>query len=216
VSENLFGEEGIRVGLKLFTCEGGHILLPDRTLVLVSREDGGNLIVIPPREVWERSELTPAELTRWSFLVAATGKAMLDVLPQLEGGCINYWEAGNWALNDGAEPVGPKTAQGFRKVHIHLLGRSRTASSPSWKWGEAPKFPDFAERHVWAQKFERLTAEECLNILTRVETILKSRYEMTADQLAPWSQCSVCRYPTPLEQGQSQNVCAECRHSSHS
>lgn len=203
------------MGLKLFTCRGGHILLPDRGLVLVSREDGGNLIVTPAREVWERSELTPAELTLWSFLVAATGRAMLEVLPQLEGGCINYWEAGNWALNDRAEPSGPKTAKDYRKVHMHLLGRSRTASSPAWRWGEAPKFPDFAERHAWAQKFERLTAEECLNILTRVETLLKSHYEIPPSDLAPWSQCRACEYPAPSEQGQSQNLCAECRHTTH-
>ena len=34
---------------------------------------------------------------------------MIDVLPQLAGGCINYWEAGNWALNDEAEPKGART-----------------------------------------------------------------------------------------------------------
>ncbi|MGZ5446485.1 MAG: hypothetical protein ACXWLY_31685 [Thermoanaerobaculia bacterium] len=79
--------------ITLFTSSGGSIVLPE--LVLVDREDGGNLIVEPPRDVWERSELTAEELTLWSFLIAATGRAMLDVLPQLEGGCINYWEAGN-------------------------------------------------------------------------------------------------------------------------
>ena len=86
------------------------MVLPDEKLVLVDRSDGGNLIVNPPRDVWERSELTPAELVAWSFLVAATGRAMIDVLPQLEGGCVNYWEAGNWALHHDAEPAGPKTA----------------------------------------------------------------------------------------------------------
>ncbi len=60
---------------------------------------------------WERSELTPAELTQFAFLVSAAGRAMLDVLSQLEGGCINYWEAGNWALNDDAEPKGRKVGR---------------------------------------------------------------------------------------------------------
>ena len=36
---------------KLFACHGGNINL--FSSVLVSREDGGNLWVIPPREVWE-------------------------------------------------------------------------------------------------------------------------------------------------------------------
>lgn len=202
------------MSLKLFTCHGGHIVLPDQTLVLVSRQDGGNLIVIPNREVWERSELTPVELMHWSFLVAATGKAMLDVLSQLDGGCINYWEAGNWALNEQAEPAGAKTAREFRKVHLHLLGRSRRATSPSLKWGEAPKFPDFAERYSWASKHERLCAEECRNIVARVETLLKSHYEMPASHIEPWATCKTCGYPTPLEPGQKQTVCAECRQTS--
>jgi len=168
---------------KLFTCQGGHIVLPNRGLVLVDRQDGGNLIVIPPREVWERSELTPVELMLWSFLVAATGQAMLEMLPQLEGGCINYWEAGNWALNHHAEPNGAKMAKEYRQVHTHLLGRSRTATSPNWRWGEAPKFPDFVDRFSWASKNERLNAIECRSIVARVETLLQDRYGLPASEI---------------------------------
>ncbi|MBA3765433.1 MAG: hypothetical protein H0W99_00330 [Acidobacteria bacterium] len=204
------------MSLKLFTCHGGHIVLPDRKLVLVSRQDGGILVVIPPREVWERSELTPAELTLWSFLVAATGKAMIEVLPQLEGGCINYWEAGNWALNDEAEPKGLKAAREYRKVHLHLLGRSRNATDPAWRWGEAPKFPDYVERYSWASKHERLYPEECRNILAQVETRLKEHYEMAASNISPWATCPVCGYPTPLESGRGTSVCEECQHTPRS
>jgi hypothetical protein len=171
-----------RVDLTLFACDGGRIVLPGRSVVLVDRQDGGHLCVPPPREVWERSELTPVELTLWSFLVAATGRAMLDVLPQLEGGCINYWEAGNWALNSEAEPKGPKAAREHRRVHAHLLGRSRTATSPSWRWGEAPKFPDFGERHAWASAFESLEPEECRKIVAQVDRLLKGRYGMKGAQ----------------------------------
>jgi rubrerythrin len=201
------------MSLKLFTCHGGHIVLPDRTLVLVSRQDGGNLIVIPPRDVWERSELTPVELMLWSFLVAATGKAMIDVLPQLEGGCINYWEAGNWALNDEAEPKGLKTASVYRKVHMHLLGRSPAATDPAWRWGEAPKFPDYIERYAWASKNERLHPEECRRVVAQVESSLKAHYEMRASHIAPWAACPVCGYPTPLENGRAERVCAECQNT---
>ena len=38
-----------------------------------------------------------------SLGIVQAGRAMLDVLPQLENGCINYWEAGNWALNGKLE-----------------------------------------------------------------------------------------------------------------
>lgn len=81
----------------LFEGKGGRIVLPD--LLLVDRKDGGHLCVDPPRDVWERGELSAEELAQWSYLVAAAGSAMIEALPQLEGGCINYWEAGNWSLH---------------------------------------------------------------------------------------------------------------------
>jgi hypothetical protein len=201
------------MSLKIFTCPGGDVVIPDRELVLVSRQDGGNLIVIPPREVWDRGELTSVELMLWSFLVAGTAKAMLSVLPQLEGGCINYWDAGNWALNDQAEPKGPKMGRGYRKTHLHLLGRSRTATAPSWRWGEAPKFPDYVDRTAWASKFERLTAIECRNILARTEALLTADYGMPADRIGPRTTCRACGYPIPTEPGQqeAQAVCSECQ-----
>jgi hypothetical protein len=162
------------VSRTLFECSGGRLVLPE--MVLVDRGDGGHLCVNPPRDVWERGELAPRELTLWSFLVAATGKAMLEALPQLEGGCINYWEAGNWALNDEAEPRGPKTPRDHRRVHLHLFGRSRHATHPSWRWGEAPRFPDFAGRIAWASGFEPLSAAECRDIVERTEALLRSEY----------------------------------------
>lgn len=166
----------------LFECEGGTVNLPAVNLVLVDRADGGNLIVNPPRDVWERSELTAEELTKWSFLVAATGRAMLDALPQLEGGCINYWEAGNWALNELAEPRGPKFGPKHRRVHLHLLGRSRTAKSP-YAWGEAPEFPKFSDRHSWAKDFKQLTPQECGAVVSRLQAILHDKYSMTGRSL---------------------------------
>ena len=166
--------------MKILTCSGGSVVVPDERLVLVDREDGGNLIVNPPRDVWERRELTPRELTLWSFLVAATGSAMLDVLPQLDGGCINYWEAGNWALNDDAPPAGPKTAPLHRRVHLHLLCRSRFAKSESMRWGEAPKFPDYRDRHAWAASHRRLNDAECRAIADRAKSLLAGAYAMEA------------------------------------
>jgi hypothetical protein len=159
----------------LFTCDGGCVVLPD--LVLVGREDGGHLVVNPPRVVWERSELTAVELCGWSALVAATGRAMIDSLPQLADGCVNYWEAGNWALHADAEPAGPKTVRAHRQVHAHLLGRSPDAIHPSWRWGEAPRFPAFVDRFSWAAEFERLTAGECAAIVSRLTDRLGGRRE---------------------------------------
>lgn len=181
--------------LRLYTCAGGDIVLPAQSLVLVDRADGGNLVINPPRDVWERSELSVAELTAWSHLVAATGQAMIESLPQLEAGCVNYWEAGNWALNEAAAPVGPKTAPQHRSVHMHLLGRSRFAQSADHQWGEAPRFPLFGQRLEWANKNARLAPEECRAIVERADALLETKFD-----LAPrfkFTLCADCGYPLP-------------------
>ena len=116
----------------------------------------------------ERSELSARELAAWSRLVAATGAAMLECLPQLRDGCVNYWEAGNWQLNDVAEPPGPKPVRDYRRVHLHVFGRSRDARHPAWLWGEAPAFPRFADRETWARDFRPLTSSECASIAAAI------------------------------------------------
>lgn len=162
----------------LLTTSGGTVELPREGSVLVPREDGGHLIVNPPRPVWERSELTRDELIAWSLLVAAAGQAMIESLPQLKDGCVNYWEAGNWALHDDAAPRGRKRAREHRSVHLHIFGRSPRAADPSWQWGEAPSFPRFHEREQWASRFERLNRYECDTIVRALESILRDQYAM--------------------------------------
>src|SRR5206468_112232 len=90
----------------IYKGAGGTVVLPK--MVFLDRLDGGHLIINPPHEVWEQSELSAIDLAHWCFLVGAIGRAMIDVLPQLEAGCVNYFEAGNWALNDAAPPKGRK------------------------------------------------------------------------------------------------------------
>jgi hypothetical protein len=198
------------MSVTLFRGDGGALVLPDPANLLVSRELGGNLVVNPPRAVWERSELTADELTQFAFLVSAAGRAMLDSLPQLSGGCINYWEAGNWALNDDAEPRGRKDARSFRSMHLHLLGRSPTSTDPAWKWGESPRFPAFAERHSWAARFERLTAEECRQIVCRMDALLRTRYGVQSGRLIATAPCTRCGYPAPVAAADAGHLCAEC------
>jgi diadenosine tetraphosphate (Ap4A) HIT family hydrolase len=198
------------MSLVLLRSEGGMLTLPDRQSLLVSREDGGNLVVNPPRSVWERSELTAEELTRFAFLVSAAGRAMIDTLPQLADGCINYWEAGNWALNDAASPPGRKAARRHRQMHLHLLGRSPTSTNPAWRWGESPIFPAFAERHSWASRFERLTAAECRQIVDRAETLLRTTYGLDPGKMVTSSPCDSCGYPTPMAIRETTHRCVEC------
>lgn len=183
-------------------------MLPDAVSTLVGREDGGNLIIMPPRDVWERSELMPDELMSWSFLIAATGRAMIEALPQLQDGCINYWEAGNWALNDAAEPPGRKTPRKHRHVHLHLLGRSPRATSPNWRWGEAPNFPDYADRLGVANA--PLRADECSRVVAEAQGLLKNRYGMKENHILPWAECTSCGHPSLTSEGRPDGRCAEC------
>jgi hypothetical protein len=162
------------VNIPLISTAAGEVLLPSK--VLCDRHSGGHLIVNPPRPVWERSELSVPELVQWSLLVAATGHAMLDTLDVLAGGCLNYWEAGNWALNDLADPPGPKDVLSHRRVHLHIFGRSRQSTDPDWKWGESPYFPSFDESDAWAARFLPLNADECRAIQTRIRALLDTRY----------------------------------------
>ncbi len=166
--------QGSRAPATIVTAPGGTVTLP--AVVLLGRGDGGHLVVHPPRAVWDRRELTPSELTAWALLVCAAGAAMLDCLPQLCDGCINYWDAGNWSLHDESEPRGAKTPRDFRRVHLHLFGRSRTARHPAWQWGEAPAFPRFVDRLAFARSLEPLTTDECASIGTAIQR-----------QLAAWA-----------------------------
>ena len=172
----------------IFATSGGTIVRPAR--VLCDRLDGGHLIVNPCRAVWERSALTTGELIAWSILVAATGAAMLEVLPVLDGGCLNYWEAGNWALNDRAEPPGPKSVRAHRRVHLHVFGRSRHARHADWQWGESPRFPSFADIERWSASFAALTDEECELVAARTAALLATRYRLPGSgQIS----CGACR-----------------------
>ena len=162
----------------LVSSAGGSVELPG--LVLNDRRDGGHLVVNPPREIWERFELSPSELTQWAFLVAATGQAMIEELPQLRAGCVNYWEAGNWALNDDATPAGRKDPRKHRKVHLHVFGRSPGAVNRDWRWGESPRFPDYCNRLRWAAEFDPLTTAESDAVARRIRALLRDRFGVTA------------------------------------
>jgi len=166
---------------KIFSCAGGEVCLPP--VPMTDRADGGNLMVLPPRVVWDRTELSVDELIRWSLLVAATAQSMLNVLPQLRDGCINYWDAGNWALNHDAEPKGLKSPRQHRKMHLHLLGRSPSCKDPDWQWGESPIFPRFDKSDNGSVKREQLNEAECLAIITNIKSLLSGKYIIGSSDL---------------------------------
>jgi hypothetical protein len=194
--------------LVLLSCAGGDLVLPDAALVLVDRDDGGNLVVNPPRPVWDRSALAAHELHAWSSLVAAAGAAMLATLPQLADGCLNYWDAGNWALNDDAPPPGPKSGPRHRQLHLHLMGRSPRATDPDFRWGEAPRFPDYADRHAWATSHARLMPDECARVVAATADVLRDKYGVAHADMDIGGACATCGYPSVARE---HDLCPECR-----
>jgi hypothetical protein len=192
----------------LFRGAGGTVTLPDPRTIMIDRLAGGQLVVHPPRRVWDRTALDAAELTQWNFLVAATAAAMLDTLPQLRGGCVNYWDAGNWALNPEAAPAGPKTGDAHRVLHQHVIGRSPHSADPSWTWGEAPFYPFYKDREAWSAGKAPLTADECAGLVPRLVHVLRHRYGVEA---AAGDVCARCRYPAPAADLEGAGrVCPGC------
>lgn len=108
---------------------------------------------------------------------------MLDVLPQLQGGIINYWDAGNWALNDAIEPRGLKVGCIHKKTHLHLLGRSPVSSDKDWMWGEAPIYPLYKDAKSWMEGKAPLTKDECRDVVGRTIELLTSRYRVAATKI---------------------------------
>lgn len=191
----------------LYRGPGGSVALPDPKTIMIDRRDGGQLVVHPPRRVWDRTVLDAGELTQWNFLVAAAAGAMLDTLPQLRDGCINYWDAGNWALNDAAAPPGPKSGSVHRVLHLHLVGRSPESSDASWAWGESPFYPRYEDRFVWSAGKTALTAGECGVLVTRLHHLLFDRYGVDA---AGADECRRCRYPAPAADLDANGACPAC------
>ena len=196
------------MNLVIFKSDAGEVALPDEASVLNDGDDGGHLIVDPPRNVWDRTALAPDELTSWSFLVASAARAMLETLPQLQGGCINYWDAGNWSLNDLAPPEGPKIPPQHRVMHLHLFGRSPRSESPFWQWGEAPFFPHFVERVAWAADHRRLSPAACAVITNRIGEILTTAYGQSPSSIQPSTRCPRCDYT--VVGVNSAGSCREC------
>jgi hypothetical protein len=154
----------------LVRATGGSVCLPDPATIMIDRRDGGQLVLYPPRRVWDRTALSRDELVAWHLLIASVARAMLDTLPQLAGGCINYWDA----------------------------GRSPASTDPSWAWGESPFFPSFAGRFDWSKGKSALTPVECQGIVARAAAVLRDVYGDVDAQGIASAGCASCAYPTPV------------------
>jgi hypothetical protein len=95
-------------------------------------------------------------------------------------------------------------------MHLHLLGRSPASTDPACV-GESPRFPAFAEREFVGAAFERLTAGECYDLISRADALLRTTYGLMSGQIAKWSPCGQCGYPRRSRSASRRTCAAECR-----
>jgi diadenosine tetraphosphate (Ap4A) HIT family hydrolase len=138
------------------------IIIPSQAHI--SPEDGGHLIV-EPRIPHTGIEACSRELRyRLIDAVAAASAAMLS-LPHMAGGIVNVQDNGNWFDRDG-------TGRSPKRLHIHIYGRAPGATEQ--KFGEALRFPAYAERHKAARQPFQGEDEQFLHkeIISRMKTML--------------------------------------------
>ncbi len=98
---------------------------------LVSREEGGHVVISPKVRIEDRTLLAPTLATELMHLTIIVGEAMSIGLKNrgIDIGRINYQDNGNWSV---FKPEGPF-------MHVHLYGRAK--NSKVQKYGEACSFP---------------------------------------------------------------------------
>jgi diadenosine tetraphosphate (Ap4A) HIT family hydrolase len=98
---------------------------------MISRSDGGHLIINPVNRISDRTKLTPQLAIEFIRLSMIVGEAMETALNNqgIDVGRVNYQDNGNWAV---FTPQGPH-------FHLHLYGRAKSAKIQ--KYGEAVNLP---------------------------------------------------------------------------
>jgi diadenosine tetraphosphate (Ap4A) HIT family hydrolase len=108
---------------KIYSARYFDIMVPETPHI--SREDGGHLVIVPKREVADRTQLTYKEAIELIKLSMIFGEALKKTLKMngIDVERVNYQENGNWVP----------------KMHLHLYGRAKSAVTQ--KYGEALNFP---------------------------------------------------------------------------
>lgn len=96
-------------------------------------EDGGHLLVMPKRQVSDRTKLCPVELLEIDYF-SIMAAAVLGHF--FKANWINYQENGNWGLDRPSS----------QHMHLHVYGRKRCSQTQIF--GEALRFPPRAQKDL--------------------------------------------------------------------
>lgn len=126
---------------------------------MISRADGGHLIISPRVRIVDRSKLSPALAIEFIRLSMIVGEAMTVALNRrgIDVGRINYQDNGNWGV---FTPQGPH-------FHLHLYGRAKSAKIQ--KYGESAQLP-FPNTGFY-DSFEPLNAGDIQEIKNEIVSI---------------------------------------------
>lgn len=126
---------------------------------MISRADGGHLIISPQTRIADRTKLSPALAIEFIRLSMIVGEAMTIAMNKggIDVGRINYQDNGNWGV---FTPQGPH-------FHLHLYGRAKSAKIQ--KYGESVLLP-FMNTGFY-DSFEPLNAGDIKEIRFQIETL---------------------------------------------
>jgi len=124
---------------------------------LVSREEGGHILILPKVKVTDRTKLTPQLATEYMKLSMVVGEAMKAGLAKrgIDIGIINYQDMGNWTI---FKPGGPF-------LHMNIFGRATNAIIQ--KYGDAVQLP--RKNTGFYNSFKPFDAEDRKEIKKEIE-----------------------------------------------
>jgi diadenosine tetraphosphate (Ap4A) HIT family hydrolase len=129
---------------------------------LVTREEGGHIVILPKFSIPDRTQLTPAQASEYMKLSMVVGEALKNVLAKqgIDIGIVNYQDMGNWRIG---KPEG-------LLMHMNIFGRATNAVIQ--KYGDAVQLP--RKNTGFYDKFEPLNENDKKLIKEEIERLLAS------------------------------------------
>ena len=130
---------------------------------MISREDGGHLVINPKVRVENLQKLTAVQSIELMRLLHVTGDALFRALSNqgIDMGRINYQDNGNWGVFAKEGPY----------QHFHIYGRAKNATTQ--KYGESLYFPHRSTHPEFYAKVEPLTSSDLSAIRKEIISLLQ-------------------------------------------
>jgi diadenosine tetraphosphate (Ap4A) HIT family hydrolase len=141
--------------------ETKHFMVESCKTPLLTREDGGHILIISKNNIPDRTYLQEEEAIEFVKLSILVGKAMEIGLKKrgIKIVKINYQENGNWAFKRSKKP----------RMHLHFFGRVENAKYQ--KFPDAVYLPDYSSGFY--EKFKPLDKDDIKEIQSTMKELSK-------------------------------------------